>query len=156
MGRLKTVYIRRFNISEIVEMLRIFFFSFRCCYCLSFSVDIWGGHMHKWNVVWGERNTKIAEGMKCQRAATRVRWQWAKWRKEEKGRVGKGVLLIENCLNSINWRVIWRCNCCCCSFQLQLQSKHKSSNCSTHTKLARCRWRRRQYYVYYLNNTQAA
>lgn len=82
MGRLKTVYIRRFNISEIVEMLRIFvfvFFAFRCCYCLSFSVDIWAGHMHKWNVVCGEGNTKIAEGMKCQRAATRVGWQWAKW-----------------------------------------------------------------------------
>lgn len=28
MGRLKTVYIRRFNISEIVEMLRIFFVFF--------------------------------------------------------------------------------------------------------------------------------
>lgn len=28
MGRLKTVYIRRFNISEIVEMLRIFVFVF--------------------------------------------------------------------------------------------------------------------------------
>lgn len=92
MRRLKTVYIRRFNISEIVEMLRIFVFFF-----LPFAVVIVylfrlifeeGTCTSGMWCVCGGGNTKIAEGMKCQRAATRVGWQWAKWMEEGEGEKG--------------------------------------------------------------------
>lgn len=84
MRRLKTVYIRRFNISEIVEMLRIFgfffvFLPFAVVIVYLFRLIFEEGTCTSgmWCVVC-EGNTKIAEGMKCQRAATRVGWQWAK------------------------------------------------------------------------------
>lgn len=91
MRRLKTVYIRRFNISEIVEMLRIFVFVFFLSLLLLFIFFGWylsRAHAQVECGVCSEGNTKIAEGMKCQRAATRVGWQWANCRKE--GKEGKG------------------------------------------------------------------